>query len=234
MDFLSGQILLVDKPLDWTSFDVVNKIRNTIKKKLDIRKIKVGHAGTLDPKATGLLIIMTGKFTKRIEEVQNLSKVYTGVVKVGASRPSFDLETEIDADFPVEHINDDLIRKIIQSQFKGEIQQLPPMFSAVKIGGRRLYESARRGIQVERAPRTVQIKQFDFEFDGVDEISFEIECSKGTYIRSIAHDLGQALESGAYLQSLRRTAIGEYHIAKAKSIDEWIHIINSDAIEPSR
>jgi len=221
-EYQLGKMLLVDKPLEWTSFDVVNKLRYALKQKLGIKKIKVGHAGTLDPLATGLLIIMTGKFTKTIDSILGLSKTYTGTIELGSTRPSYDMETDIDATFPTDHIDDGLVNKVIDEQFLGEHMQFPPMFSAIKIDGRRLYKSAREGKEVERPQRKVLIKRFEVMPLKGNELSFEIECSKGTYIRSIANDIGAALGSGGHLSSLRRTMIGEYHIKDGFTIDEHL------------
>lgn len=226
-EYQLGKMLLVDKPLEWTSFDVVNKLRYALKQKLGIKKIKVGHAGTLDPLATGLLIIMTGKFTKTIDSILGLSKTYTGTIELGSTRPSYDMETEIDATFPTDHINDALVSKVIAEKFLGEHMQYPPMFSAIKIDGKRLYKSAREGIEVERPQRKMYISRFEVEPLNGTELTFEIECSKGTYIRSIANDIGAAMGSGGYLSSLRRTMIGEHHMKDGFTIEE--HLAQIDA-----
>lgn len=209
-----GHIFLIDKPLNWTSFDVVNKIRWNIRKAYHLKKIKVGHAGTLDPKATGLLIICTGKFTKKIDEIQATSKVYTGTFKLGVSTPTYDTESEEDQTFPTQHITDSLIHQTTQ-QFIGEIQQLPPAHSAVKVDGKRLYELARAGKEVELKPRNVVIYDFKITEINGDYINFYVHCGKGTYIRSLAHDFGKALNSGAYLTNLRRTKIGDFSVDQA-------------------
>lgn len=226
-EYLIGKTLLVDKPLEWTSFDVVNKLRYALKQKLGVRKIKVGHAGTLDPLATGLLIIMTGKSTKTIDGILGLSKTYIGTIELGATRPSYDMETAIDATYPTDHITDTLVAKTIEEQFIGEHMQYPPMFSAIKIDGKRLYKSAREGKEVERPQRKVFIKRFEVKPLQGTELTFEIECSKGTYIRSIANDVGKALGSGGHLSSLRRTMIGEYHIEDGFTIEEHLEQIAS-------
>lgn len=208
-DFKNGQVLLIDKPLTWTSFQVVNKLRWHIRKTFDIKKIKVGHAGTLDPLATGLLIICTGKFTKKIHEYQAQTKEYTGVITLGATTPSYDLETEINQTFPIKHLTNELIHKTTK-QFTGEVFQKPPIFSAIKKDGKRLYELARAGETTEIKSRQVTIEQFKITNINLPEIEFKIVCSKGTYIRSIAYDFGLALNSGGHLTKLRRTKIGDY------------------------
>jgi len=219
-DYTKGQVLLFDKPLGWTSFQLVNKVRWLIRTKHKIKKIKVGHAGTLDPLASGLLILCTGKFTKRIEELQGQEKEYTGTFTLGATTPSYDLETEVDASFPTEHISEERIR-VATSGFIGEIDQYPPVFSALKKEGRRLYEFARSGEEVEIAARKVHIKEFEITGIKMPEVSFRVVCSKGTYIRSLAFDFGRALDSGAYLSVLRRTRIGDYQVADAMSLDSF-------------
>jgi len=213
-DFLDGQLLLIDKPLGWSSFQAVNKIKWVIRSKFKLKKIKVGHAGTLDPLATGLLLICTGKFTKRLNELQGQAKEYTGTFYLGATTPSYDKETEIDREFPIEHITETLIQQTTQ-KFMGEIQQLPPIFSALKKDGKRLYEYAREGEVIEVKPRTIYISEFEITRIAMPEIDFRVVCSKGTYIRSLAHDFGKALASGAYLSALRRTKIGGYYVNKA-------------------
>lgn len=211
-----GKVLLIDKPLDWTSFDVVNKIRWNIRKAFNLKKIKVGHAGTLDPKASGLLIVCTGKFTKRIDEIQAESKVYTGTIKLGVSTPTYDTESEEDSSFPTEHITEELIHATTQ-EFIGEIQQYPPAHSAVKVDGKRLYELARAGKEVELKPRTIQIYDFKITRIEMPFVEFEVHCGKGTYIRSLAHDFGKALNSGGYLTVLRRTMIGDFSVENAEN-----------------
>ncbi len=209
-----GQIFLIDKPLDWTSFDVVNKIRWNIRKTYNLKKIKVGHAGTLDPKATGLLIICTGKFTKRIDEIQAESKVYTGTIKLGVSTPTYDTESEENQTFAIDHITEELIHETTR-KFIGEIDQLPPAHSAVKVDGKRLYELARAGKEVELKPRRISIYEFRITKIEMPFVEFEVHCGKGTYIRSLAHDFGKELNSGGYLTTLRRTKIGEYSVEAA-------------------
>lgn len=213
-DFLAGQTLLVDKPLEWSSFQVVNKLRWLIRKQFNLKKIKVGHAGTLDPLASGLLLICTGKATKTINELQGQIKEYTGVITLGATTPSYDLETEIDQTFPTEHLTEALIQKTT-AQFTGVISQLPPVFSALKKDGKRLYEYARAGTAVTIQAREIEIYEFEITQISNLEVSFRVVCSKGTYIRSLAHDFGKALNSGAHLSALRRTKIGNYDVTNA-------------------
>lgn len=215
-EFKEGKVLLIDKPLHWTSFQAVNKIKWSIKKQFGIKKIKVGHAGTLDPLATGLLVICVGKFTKKINTFQGQEKEYTGTITVGATTPSYDLETEIDATFETSHIDEALIQKTIP-QFVGEIEQIPPVFSALKKDGKRLYEFARAGEVVTVKSRIVTISEFEITRIALPEIDFRVVCSKGTYIRSLAHDFGKALGSGAHLSALRRTKIGDFNVTEAIS-----------------
>ncbi|OEK09287.1 tRNA pseudouridine(55) synthase TruB [Flavivirga aquatica] len=226
-DYLSGQVLLIDKPLNWTSFQVVNKLRWEIRQAFSIKKIKVGHAGTLDPLATGLLVICTGKMTKQIDTFQGQIKEYTGTFVLGGTTPSFDLETEINDTFPTNHITEDLIYKTTE-QFIGNIQQFPPVFSALKKDGKRLYEFARAGEAVKIESRTVNISKFEItKIDGL-HINFRVVCSKGTYIRSLANDFGKALKSGAHLSVLRRTKIGDFNIDTANSIEDFIKNLPSE------
>ncbi len=213
-EFTEGKVLRIDKPLHWSSFQAVNKIKWALKKHMGLKKIKVGHAGTLDPLASGLLIVCTGKFTKRIPELQGMVKEYTGTFHIGATTPSYDLETEINATYPTEHITEELITQTIQ-QFMGEIDQKPPVFSAIKKDGKRLYEHARKGEEVEIAARKTTIHEFEITRIALPEIDFRVVCSKGTYIRSLAYDFGQALNSGAHLTALRRTKIGEFSVEGA-------------------
>ena len=216
-DFLEGQILLIDKPLTWSSFQAVNKLKYILKRKYDLpKKFKIGHAGTLDPLATGLLIICTGKFTKKITEIQTQAKEYTGTMSVGATTLSYDLETEVDATFPIDHISEALILETTK-QFIGEIDQKPPVFSAIKKDGKRLYEHARAGEEVEIASRKTTIHEFEITRIALPEIDFRVKCSKGTYIRSLAFDFGIALNSGAHLTALRRTKIGDYDVINGVS-----------------
>lgn len=220
-DYLSGQVLLIDKPLNWTSFQVVNKLRWEIRLAFNIKKIKVGHAGTLDPLATGLLVICTGKMTKQINTFQNQIKEYTGTFVLGSTTPSFDLETEINNTFPTDHITQTLIRNTTE-QFIGDIEQFPPVFSAIKKEGKRLYEFARAGEHVEIKPRTVSIQEFEITNINNLNIDFRVVCSKGTYIRSLANDFGRALQSGAHLSQLRRTKIGDFNVSNALSIEAFL------------
>ncbi len=227
-DFKQGAVLLVDKPKEWTSFDVVNKIRFALKKATGEKKIKVGHAGTLDPLATGLLIICTGKMTKQIDEFQALEKQYTGTFKLGATTPSYDAETEVDATYPIENIDNQLL-EVAKENFIGAIQQYPPIFSAIKVNGQPLYKKARQGEIVEVEARSVHI--YDFELTNVDlpNVDFRVRCSKGTYIRSLAHDFGKVLNNGAYLIDLRRTHIGAYAVKDAWNMEQLIDFINANA-----
>ncbi len=219
-DFKDGQVLLIDKPLNWTSFQVVNKVRWLIKQRFGLKKIKVGHAGTLDPLATGLLILCTGKFTKKIETFQAQEKEYTGTFTLGATTPSYDLETEIDQQFDISEITSKEIKNATE-QFTGEIQQQPPVFSALKKEGKRLYEYARAGEKVEIPTRTVHISAFEITRIEVPEVDFRVACSKGTYIRSLAHDFGKALDNGAHLSALRRTKIGDFSVENATTIEDF-------------
>jgi tRNA pseudouridine55 synthase len=223
-DFKNGQILLFDKPLEWTSFQVVNKVRWLIRKNCGIKKIKVGHAGTLDPLATGLLIICTGKFTKKIQELQGQEKEYTGTFTLGATTPSYDLETEIDNTFPTDHLSAEKLQQATE-QFKGDIEQFPPVFSALKKDGKRLYEYARKGEEVKINSRMVNISSFELTNIELPEVDFKVSCSKGTYIRSLAHDFGKAVKSGAHLSALRRTKIGDFNVENAFTIDTFIETL---------
>jgi tRNA pseudouridine55 synthase len=220
-DFLSGQVLLIDKPLNVTSFDVVNKLRWGIKNAFNIKKIKVGHAGTLDPLATGLLIICTGKMTKKIDTFQGQIKEYTGTFVLGSTTPSYDLETEINDTFPTHHITESLIHETT-NQFIGDIEQFPPIFSAIKKDGKRLYEFARAGEDVEIKSRMVNISEFEITSVIGTNVEVRVVCSKGTYIRSLAHDFGKALNSGVHLSVLRRTKIGDFDVKNAISPMEFI------------
>ena len=213
--FLEGQILLIDKPLTWSSFQAVNKIKYTLIKNLDLpKRFKIGHAGTLDPLATGLLIICTGKFTKRLSELQGQIKEYTGTITVGATTPSYDLETEINETFPTTHVTAELIEQT-KKQFIGTIEQFPPIFSAIKKDGKRLYEHARKGEEIEIQSRKIEISEFEITRIELPEVDFRVVCSKGTYIRSLAYDFGKALKSGAHLTALRRTKIGNFSVDNA-------------------
>ena len=224
-DYLNGKVLLIDKPLEWTSFQAVNKIRWHIRQKFGLKKIKVGHAGTLDPLATGLLIICTGKETKKISEYQGLIKEYTGTFTIGATTPSYDLETEINQTFPTTHLTDEILIKTT-SKFLGEIDQKPPIFSAIKKDGKRLYELARKGETTEIKSRKVTISELELTKIALPEVNFKVVCTKGTYIRSLAYDFGVALDSGAHLSELRRTKIGDFSVEDAVTIDQFIENLN--------
>jgi tRNA pseudouridine55 synthase len=224
-DYLDGQLLLIDKPLKWTSFQVVNKLRWHIRQAYDLKKIKVGHAGTLDPLATGLLIICTGKMTKQINTFQEQIKTYTGTLELGSTTPSYDLETEIDHRFTTDHITNNIIYETI-NEFRGEIDQFPPVFSALKKEGKRLYEFARAGENVEIKSRKVTIHNFEVLNIKNKTVNFSVTCSKGTYIRSLAHDFGKALKSGAHLTGLRRTKIGSFSVENATSIEDFISTLS--------
>lgn len=226
-DFQNGQILLIDKPLTWSSFQAVNKLKYLLKRKYNLPKsFKIGHAGTLDPLATGLLIVCTGKFTKKITEIQGQAKEYTGTITVGATTPSYDLETEVDETFPIEHISEELIQETTK-QFLGEINQKPPIFSAIKKDGIRLYEHARAGETVEIPFRKTTIHEFEITRVALPEIDFRVQCSKGTYIRSLAFDFGKALQSGAHLSALRRTKIGDYSVENGFTPEDFEKQLNS-------
>ena len=227
-EILAGKVLLIDKPLTWSSFQAVNKLKYILKRKYDLpKKFKIGHAGTLDPLATGLLIICTGKFTKQITEIQAQPKEYTGTIVIGATTPSYDLETEIDATFPTEHITEELILETTK-QFLGEIDQKPPVFSAIKKDGKRLYEHARAGEEVEIQARKTTIYEFEITRIQLPEVDFRVKCSKGTYIRSLAYDFGLALQSGGHLTALRRTKIGDYSVNNAISPVDFEKEINNE------
>ncbi|GAB3813343.1 tRNA pseudouridine(55) synthase TruB [Pontibacter rugosus] len=216
-DFAAGEILLLNKPLDWTSFDVVKKVRNTIRVK------KVGHASTLDPLATGLLILCTGKFTKRIDEIQGQEKEYTGIIRLGEITPSYDRETEVTETHDTSHLTEADIKAAAQT-FVGTIEQIPPIYSAVQVDGKRAYDLARKGKAVDLKPRTITIQAFDITSINGPELEFRVVCSKGTYIRSLAHDLGQQLGVGGHLSKLERTRIGAYKLEDALTIDDIIAI----------
>ncbi len=224
--FKEGEVLLIDKPLSWTSFQVVNKVRWLIRQKLEVKKIKVGHAGTLDPLATGLLILCTGKMTKSISSFQDAEKEYTGTIKLGACTPSYDMETEEDEHFEFSNITEGEIIEV-SKQFVGEIDQKPPIFSAIKHEGERLYEKARRGEEVEIKTRKISIYEFEITNIDLPNLDFRVRCSKGTYIRSLAHDLGRALNNGAYLTALRRTKIGEFSVENAISVEAFEEAIKN-------
>lgn len=227
--FAQGSTILVDKPLGWTSFDVVNKLRWHLRQRLGVKKLKVGHAGTLDPLATGLLVICIGKHTKNIEGFIADAKTYTGTFLLGKTTPSFDLETEYNQEFPITHIDKVLLEKVRLS-FIGKQQQVPPIFSAKQIDGKRAYDLARAGKEVVMKSNEIEIHSFTIDAQRFPEIDFEISCSKGTYIRSIAHDFGQKCESGASLIALRRTRSGSFSIADSKSVDDWISFFQNESL----
>lgn len=220
--FLEGQLLLIEKPLEWTSFQLVNKIRWAIRKTYGIKKIKVGHAGTLDPLATGLMLICTGKMTKQINQFMGMDKTYSGTFRLGATTPSYDLETAVSNPTPIDHITSALLEEA-RHTFLGKIQQKPPLHSAIKKDGKRLYTIARAGETIEIPSREVTITSFDLTNINLPDIDFLVSCSKGTYIRSLAHDFGQTLNCGAHLVALRRTAIGNYTLTDSLTLDTFLH-----------
>lgn len=223
-DFIEGEILAVDKPLGWTSFDVVKRLRGALLRRLGMKRFKVGHAGTLDPLASGVMIVVTGRATKLIEQLQSGVKEYVATIELGATTPSYDLETEIDARYPVEHITRELIEETLE-RFKGRIEQVPPQFSACKVDGKRAYEKARRGQEVNLKPKTLVIDEIELlDYIGTS-ITVRVVCSKGTYIRALARDIGRALGSGAHLTALRRTRVGDITSSDCMSIDEAVAMI---------
>ncbi len=221
MDFIAGEVLLIDKPLNWTSFDVVNKIRYLLKRHLNIKKIKVGHAGTLDPLASGLVIVCTGKFTKKIDEYQGMIKEYVADIRFGATTPTYDLESDPDATFPFDHITKEKLIAVLDERFTGEIEQIPPVYSAIKVNGQKAYELARKGKKVEMRKRNVIIHEVKVKQYDLPDITLDSICSKGTYIRSLAHDIGKELNSGAHLTGLRRTRIGDFSVNDAVNIKDF-------------
>lgn len=223
--FKEGVVMLVDKPLEWTSFSVVNKLRYRLSRIEGVKRLKVGHAGTLDPLATGLLIICCGKYTKLLDQFQGLQKQYSGTITLGATRPSFDMETEIDKHYDTSGISELMVTEAAK-KFVGVIDQIPPVYSAVKQDGERLYKKARRGEDVVIKSREITIDRFDIDTSNFPDIEFELDCSKGTYVRSLAKDLGDSLNNGAYLSRLQRDRIGEYHVKNAWNLDELV-----DALE---
>lgn len=230
MDFITGEVLYIDKPLRLTSFDVVGRIRWHLCRKLGVKKLKVGHAGTLDPLATGVMIVCTGKATKRIEEFQYATKEYVADIRLGATTPSFDLEKEIDAYYPVEHITEDLVRETLAT-FVGTIEQVPPAFSACMVDGVRAYELARKGREVELKPKTLVIDEIELLSCNLPDITIRVVCSKGTYIRALARDIGAALHSGAHLTALRRTRVGDVRVQDCVSPDAFIDDLKNMEIE---
>ena len=230
MNFKEGEVLYFDKPLRWTSFAVVNKIRYHISRKLGVKKIKVGHAGTLDPLATGVMIICTGKATKRIEEFQYYTKEYIATLQLGATTPSYDLEKEIDATYPTEHITREMVEEVLQ-QFKGTIEQIPPAFSECKVDGKRAYDLARKGDEVELKPKTLVIDEIELLECNLPEIKIRVVCSKGTYIRALARDIGEALQSGAHLTGLIRTRVGEVRLEDCMQVEDFPEWLEQQEIE---
>lgn len=232
MDFISGEILYIDKPLGWTSFDAVKRLRGALQRRLGLKKFKVGHAGTLDPLATGVLIVCTGRATRLIDTLQAGVKEYVATLQLGATTPSFDLEKEIDSTYPTDHITRELIEETLP-QFRGSIMQVPPVFSAVKVDGKRAYKFARKGAEVELKPKQLQIDEL--ELTGFDpesmRLSIRVVCSKGTYIRALARDIGAALNSGAHLVALRRTRVGDASEDKCLGIDSALEMIESCSLE---
>ena len=226
MDLITGEIIGIDKPLGWTSFDAVKRVRGAIQRRLHLKKFKVGHAGTLDPLATGVLIVCTGRATKRIDELQNGDKEYVATIRLGATTPSFDLETEVDAVYPWEHITRERVEEIIPT-FIGKIMQVPPVFSAVKVDGKRAYNLARKGKEVELKAKPLYIKEMELLGMDMPEITLRIVCSKGTYIRALARDLGEALGSGAHLTGLRRTRVGNVRVEDCLTIADAIETIGT-------
>ncbi len=229
MDFISGEIIGIDKPLGWTSFDAVKRLRGAIQRRLHVKKFKVGHAGTLDPLATGVLIICTGRATRKIDDIQNGDKEYVAVIRFGATTPSFDLETEIDREYPWEHISKETVENALPN-FMGKIMQVPPVFSAVKVDGKRAYNLARKGKAVNLKAKQLEIKEMELLACDFPEITVRIVCSKGTYIRAIARDLGEALGSGAHLTGLRRTRVGGIKIDDCMTVEEAIEKISTDEL----
>lgn len=229
MDFITGEIIGIDKPFGWTSFDAVKRLRGAIQRRLGVKKFKVGHAGTLDPLATGVLIICTGRATRKIEELQNGSKEYVAQLTLGATTPSFDLETEIDATFPWEHITRDRVEEVLP-RFTGRVMQVPPVFSAVKVDGKRAYNLARKGKEVELKAKPLEIKELEIVSFEPPLLTLRVVCSKGTYIRALARDIGAALDSGAHLSGLKRTRVGEMRIEDCLTVDKAIEIIDNGPI----
>ncbi len=231
-DPLKGEILYIDKPLHWTSFDAVKRVRGTLTRRLGVKRLKVGHAGTLDPLATGVMIVCTGKATKDIDNLQAGVKEYIATMALGATTPSFDLETQIDATYPTEHITRELVEKTLLD-FIGEIQQVPPAFSACKVDGKRAYKMARKGQEVELKPKLLIIDELELMEYAQNSLTVRVVCSKGTYIRALARDIGQALGSGAHLTALRRTRVGEVTIDRCMQVEEMIQMLNSiDIVMP--
>ena len=224
MNFIDGEVLYIDKPLEWTSFDAVKRVRGALQRRMKVKKLKVGHAGTLDPLATGVMIICTGRATKRIDELQAGVKEYIATIQLGATTPSFDLETEIDATYPTEHITREAVEKALEG-FHGEISQVPPAFSACKIDGHRAYTMARKGHDVELKPKTLVIDEIELLEYSPESITIRVVCSKGTYIRALARDIGLALNSGGHLTALRRTRVGNVRVEDCMTVDSAIDML---------
>ena len=235
---IEGEIFYIDKPLKWTSFEVVKKVRARLRKRLDIKSLRVGHAGTLDPLATGILTVCTGRATKRIEELQAGVKEYIAHIRLGETTPSFDLETEVDATYPWQHITREQVEKVLQEQFTGTIEQVPPAFSACKIDGKPAYKLARKGREVEIRPKTLVIDEIELLECGLPQeptIAIRVVCSKGTYIRALARDIGEALDSGAHLTALRRTRIGDITVDQCMTVDNLLNMLETeDMVSPDR
>lgn len=231
MDFIAGEVICIDKPLGWTSFDAVKRVRGILLRRYSTKKFKVGHAGTLDPLATGVMIVCTGRATKRIDELQAGVKEYVATIALGATTPSFDLETPIDATYPTSHITLDLVERTL-SRFTGAIEQIPPSFSACKIDGHRAYKMARRGEEVNLKPKLLVIDEIELLSFAPESITIRVVCSKGTYIRALARDIGQALGSGGHLTALRRTRVGDVTIASCLSIDDVTRLLREVPIVP--
>lgn len=230
MDYISGEILVIDKPYRWTSFDAVKRLRGAVQRRLNAKRFKVGHAGTLDPLATGVLLVCTGRATKRIAELQEGMKEYVAEITFGATTPSYDLEKEIDATYPWEHITPELIAETLP-KFQGHLMQVPPVFSAVKVDGKRAYNYARKGKEVEIKAKPLEIKELEVLSWEAPKLTLRVLCSKGTYIRALARDLGEAMNSGAHLTALRRTRVGEYTINDAMSLDQALELIKDGPVE---
>lgn len=230
MDYISGEILVIDKPYRWTSFDAVKRLRGAVQRRLNVKRFKVGHAGTLDPLATGVLLVCTGRATKRIAELQEGMKEYVSEITFGATTPSYDLEKEIDATYPWEHITPELIAETLP-KFQGHVMQVPPVFSAVKVDGKRAYNYARKGKEVEIKAKPLEIKELEVLNWEAPKLTLRVLCSKGTYIRALARDLGEAMNSGAHLTALRRTRVGDYTIDDAMSLDQALELIKEGPVE---
>lgn len=232
MDFISGETLYIDKPLEWTSFDVVKRVRGVLLHRLHRKKMKVGHAGTLDPLATGVMIVVTGRSTKLIESLQAGVKEYVATIQLGATTPSYDLETEVDATYPTEHITREAVEAVLP-RFRGRIEQVPPSFSACKVDGHRAYKMARKGHEVELKPKVLVIDEIEVEEFDPERMTLRLRivCSKGTYIRALARDIGQALDSGGHLIALRRTRVGDVRVEDCLSVDQAVELIRTTDIE---